>query len=445
MKNSTWKLPRRTFLKGLGASLALPCLEAMGEEALKEQNNIRRSCHIYFGNGVSLPPESNPIHKDWHWFPHKTGSDYVMTEPLKPLAPYRKKMSIVGGLHHPNAALADIHVCSDIWMTGANLGGSEYKNTISADQVAAAEFRSKTRFPYLNISCDGGVGFKSRIGTIAFDRNGRPITSENDPKRVFERLFKQGTGSIESQRKELDYEAKVVDMVLDNARELNKKLGKNDREKLDQYLTSVSEIEDNVKRSSKWLDTPIKDVDSSHLNLDVDMNIQPDKYFETMFDLISLAFEADLTRTATFMMTREDGMGIADTFPSILFKMGGHHGLSHSGNSEGGYLNWSRYDQFLNSRLAYFMNRLENIQEGNGTALDNTILLYGSGCSSTHNFKNLPLILAGGKNMDLKHGSYINYEDKLPMNNMHYSILKALGIKVDSFGDSNGTLKEIFG
>ena len=96
MKNSKWKLPRRTFLKGLGVSLALPCLEAMGEEAQKEQDNIRRSCHMYFGNGVSLPPESNPAHKDWHWFPHETGSNYTMTEPLKPLAPYRNKVSIVG-------------------------------------------------------------------------------------------------------------------------------------------------------------------------------------------------------------------------------------------------------------------------------------------------------------------------------------------------------------
>ena len=444
MSKSKWQIPRRSFLKGLGASLALPCLEIMGEEEQLKQSQIKRNCFLYFGNGVSLPPKSNPVHKDWHWFPHETGSNYKFTQPLSPLEPFRDKMSIVGGLHHPKAALADIHVCSDIWMTGANLGGTEYANTMSADQVAAEHLKSDTRFPYLTFSCDGGVGFKSRIGTISFDRNGRPISSESDPKLIFERLFKQGTGSIESQRKSLDYEAKLVDMVLENARELNKKLGKNDREKMDQYLTSVSQIEDNVKRTSQWLDTPIKKVDSSHVKLDADMNINPDKYYETMFDLITLAFEADLTRVATFMMTREDGMGIADTFPSILFGMGGHHGLSHSGATEGGYLNWAKYDQFLSSRLAYFLKNLDERKEGNGALLDNSIVLYGSGCSSTHNFKNLPLVLAGGKNMGLKHGSYHNFADKLPMNNMHYSILKATGVPVNSFGDSTGLLKEIF-
>ena len=444
MSKNQWKLPRRTFLKGLGASLALPCLEIMGEEEQLKQQNIKRSCFLYFGNGVSLPPSSNPVHKNWHWFPHKTGSDYEMTQPLLPLKSLRHKMSIVGGLHHPNAALADIHVCSDIWTTGANLGGSEYKNTISVDQVAANQLKSETRFPFLNLSCDGGVGFKSRIGTISFDRNGRPISSENDPKLIFNRLFKQGTGSVDSQRKELAYEAKVVDMVLENAKALNKKLSKNDREKMDQYLTSVSEIEDNVNRTSKWLDTPIKEVDFSYLNLDADKMISPDKYYETMLGLIALAFEADLTRTASFIMTREDGMGIADTFPSTLFNFGGHHGLSHSGSSKDGYLTWAKYDQFLASRLAYFLQRLDGVKEGKGTMLDNSIVLYGSGCSSTHNYKNLPLVLAGGKNMGLKHGSYHNYGDKLPMNNMHYSILRAMGIKADSFGDSTGTLKEIF-
>lgn len=442
--SKSWKIHRRTVLKGLGASLALPCLNAMGDNELAKQQNIKRACFTYFGNGVSLPPEKNPAHKDWHWFPHETGKNYTMTQPIMPFKDLRNDISIIGGLHHPNAARADIHVCSDLWMTGAMLGGATYANTVSPDQLIAAKYRSETRFPFLALSCDGGVGFKSRIGTISFNRNGRPIPTENDPRRIFDRMFKQGTGSKASQHKKLNYEAKVVDMVLANAKSLNKKLGKKDQEKMDQYLTSVNDIEESIKRNSKWLDTPIKDVDSSHLNLEADKAINPDDYIDTLYNLIALAFEADITRVATFMMTREDGMGIADTFSTIKFGFGGHHSLSHSGNKEGGYKKWAQYDQFLNQRHANFLTRLNNLPEGNGSILDNTVTLYGSGCSSTHNYKNLPLIVAGGKNLGLKHGSHINYGEKLPMNNMHFSILKSAGIDVPKFGDSNGILKEIF-
>lgn len=444
MSKQSWKIHRRTVLKGLGAALALPCLDIMGEEAAIKQQSIKRACFAYTGNGVSLAPKNNEAFAEWRWFPHETGANYKMTQPLMPYKALRNKVSIVGGLHHPNAALTDIHVCSDMWMTGANLGGSKYQNTISPDQVIANKFKGQTRLPFLALSCDGGVGFKSRIGTISTDRNGRAIPAESDPKRIFERLFKQGSGSKASQRKQLNYEAKVVDMVLQNAKQLDKKLSKNDKEKMDQYLTSVSEVEDSINRTNKWLDTPVKKVNIGHLKLDVDKNIDPSEYYDSMYDLVALAFEADITRVATFMMTREDGMGIADTFATILFKGKGHHGLSHGGGGKGGYMNWAKYDQFLSSKIAHFLTRLENIKEGNGTMLDNSIMLYGSGCSSTHNYKNLPLMLAGGKNMGLKHGSHTNYGEKLPMNNMHYSILRAMGTGLKSFGDSNGVLKEIF-
>ena len=442
--NKSWKIHRRTVLKGLGACLALPCLDAMGDNELNKQQNLKRACFIYSGNGVSLPPQNNPAHKEWHWFPHETGSDYKFTQPLMPYKSLKDKISIVGGLHHPNAAKADIHVCSDLWMTGAMLGGASYNNTISADQLIAAKYRSETRFPFMALSCDGGVGFKSRIGTISFDRNGRPIPSENDPRRIFARMFKQGQGSVSSQRKKLKYNAKVVDMVLENAKSLNQRLGKNDREKMDQYLTSVNDIEDSITRNSKWLDTPVKNINTDRLVLDVDKNIKPDEYYDTMFNLIALAFEADLTRVATFMMTREDGMGIADTFSTIMLGLSGHHGLSHGGNKKDGYKNWAKYDQFLSARIAKFLSRLDSVKEGNDSMLDNSLVLHGSGCSSTHNFKNLPALLAGGKNMGVKHGSHHNYNDKLPMNNMHYSILKAVGVKRSAFGDSTGILAEIF-
>ena len=176
----------------------------------------------------------------------------------------------------------------------------------------------------------------------------------------------------------------------------------------------------------------------SHLNLEVTNEGEPADYYRNMFDLIALAFDADVTRSVTFMLNREDGMGISDTFPLKLGLTRTHHNLSHAGDKDG-QLEFARYDLFLSQQIAGFLTRLQQYQDVQGSVLDNTIVLFGSGCSTTHNPANLPTLLAGGRGMGLKHGTYWR-RDETPMSNVYLSILRTMGIMEESFADSTGTV-----
>ena len=411
MSKQSWHIPRRTFLHGLGASFGLPFLEAMGNDVKANPDAVRRAVFCYSANGVSLPPETTPEHEDWHWFPLQTGRDFRFTRSLEAFEPLRDKVTVISGLDHPTGSAA--HACGDIWLTCGRIPGNQYENTVSVDQLLAQANHGKTREPFLSFSCDGGTGQLSRIGTISFDQRGNPVPTESSPRRIFERIFATSGASRESQRAELQRRGKMVDRVLETARTLNRQLGARDRAKLDEYLTSVSEIEDRITRNERWLDVPLKDVDTSSLDLDVNLREAPEDYYRTMFDLFALAFEADITRVTTFMMSREDGFGVADTFPVLLFGTLAHHALSHGVSkgrkAGGGWENWSRYDQFVAKQVAYFVDRLNQIEDPDGPALDNTMVLFGSGCSTTHNTRNIPLLLAGGKNMGLQHGRHLGF------------------------------------
>jgi hypothetical protein len=240
------------------------------------------------------------------------------------------------------------------------------------------------------------------------------------------------------QREQLKKRIRLVDAVVESTRALNQRLGQADREKLDQYLTALDEIEARLVAAERWIDIPLKPQDYSHLDLDVTNEGEPGAYYRNMLDLIALAFDADITRSVAFMLNREDGMGISDTFPLKLGLTRTHHNLSHAGD-KAGQLEFAKYDLFLSEQVAYLLSRLREFQDVNGSVLDNTLVLYGSGCSTTHNPKNLPTLLAGGKNMGLRHGSHLQQPDT-PMSNLYLSILHSLNIEVDTFGDSKGTL-----
>jgi hypothetical protein len=327
-----------------------------------------------------------------------------------------------------------------MWLTGAPLHNSERGkyNSVGLDQVVALHTKQYCRQPSLVLSIDAGVGFLSRTGTISYSLNGRPIPAENNPRRVFDRLFRADRASMTAQRDQLQRRIRLVDAVLENARDLNRKLGRSDREKMDQYLTSLNEVEARLIASEKWIDIPLKEQDHSHLNLDVTSEGTPSEYYQNMFDLIALAFDADITRSVAFMLNREDGMGISDTFPLKLGLTRTHHSLSHAGD-KAGQLEFARYDLFLSEQLAYFFGRLREFKDANGTVLDNSIVLYGSGASTTHNPTNLPTLVAGGSNMGLRHGTYWHRE-KTRMSNMYLSILHSMGIYESAFADSTGVL-----
>ena len=442
--SQSFKLDRRAFLKGTaGMTLALPVLEAMGKDVAEK--TPRRFCALYTANGMSLPHAKHGI-DEWSWFPRaEQDGEFVFGKSTEAFAPFRQQLSFMGGLYHPNGPKSDPHVCSDMWLTGAPLQDPkrEVYNSVALDQVVAKHTKQFCRQPSLVMSVDAGVGFLSRTGTISYSATGKPIPAENNPRQIFNRLFRADRASMEAQRKNLKRRIKLVDAVLEQAKSLNQSLGKSDREKMDQYLTSLNEVEERLVASEKWIDIPLKKQDHSHLNLDAHSEGDPGEYYRTMFDLIALAFDADITRSIAFMLNREDGMGISDTFPIKLGIKRTHHSLSHAQDKDG-QLQFAKYDQFLTEQLVHFFKRLQGYKENQGNVLDNTIVLYGSGASTTHMPKNLPTLVAGGANMGLKHGQYWRNGDT-QMSDVFLSILHSLGVEEETFADSTKTAaREVF-
>ena len=421
-------------------ALALPVLDAMGAEVAEQAP--RRFCAIYTANGMSLPREENRL-DEWSWFPRaEKDGQFVFGKSTEPLSPFRNQLSFLGGLYHPSGPKADPHTCSDMWLTGAPLyiPEREVYNSVALDQVVALHTKQHCRQPSLVLSIDAGTGFLSRTGTISYSLQGRPVPAENNPRRIFDRLFRADRASLQSQRDQLQRRIKLADAVSVSARALDKQLGKSDRERMDQYLTSLNEVESRLIASEQWIDIPLKKQDYAHLNLEANSEGEPAEYYRAMFDLIALAFDADITRSVSFMLNREDGMGISDTFPLKLGLSKTHHNLSHATDAEG-QLDFAKYDQFLSQQLAHFFGQMNSYQDRQGSVLDNTIVLYGSGASTTHTSVNLPTLVAGGANMGLKHGAYWR-DGQTRMSNVYLSILHSLGVEEESFSDSTGTLSD---
>jgi Protein of unknown function (DUF1552) len=437
--NRSIHLDRRAFLKGIGGVvLALPVLDAMGSQVTDQIP--RRFCAVYTANGMSLPKAENGLDY-WSWFPTVgTGKDFEFGKSTEPLAPFRKQLSFMGGMLHPNGPKADPHICSDMWLTGAPLHNPKPGtfNSVGLDQVVALHTKQYCRQPSLVLSIDAGTGYLSRTGTISYNLDGKPIPAENNPRRIFDRVFRGDRTDQKAEHEYLQRRIKLVDAVADSARSLDAKLGKTDRERMDQYMSTLNEMESRLVASERWIDIPLKKQDYSHLNLDATNEGDPAEYYRNMFELIALAFDADITRSVTFMLNREDGMGISDTFPLKLGLSKTHHNLSHATDKDG-QADFAKYDLFLSKQMAHFLETMNSYQDRSGTVLDNTIVLFGSGASTTHNSHNLPTLLAGGANMGLKHGTYWR-DGESRMSNMHLSILRSMGIEEESFSDSTGTL-----
>jgi hypothetical protein len=442
-------LDRRSFLRGAGVAVALPFLDAMRLSARANgpvREPARRICFVYFPNGASMPEESDTKWNRWRWFPNAAGENYQFTEVLSCLEPYRAQLSLLGGLSHPLSRELLGHLAGDTWLTAGDARGDSYQNRVSADQVAASLLKRHTRLPSLVCSTDGGVGYRSRVSTLSFDHSARPIPSEHLPRRIFERYFSPGGGTpTEERRASLKRGKRIVDLVLDDGKNLSSKLGQADRAKLDQYLQSLRDVEEQVRRNEAWLDRPMKSFDAAHLQLDTKADVDPAGYLRVMYDLLALAFETDLTRVATFMTGREDGMGFAEHFPSrALGIKRGHHTISHD-THEGHWEEWGRYDQWHAQQFAHFLKRLAETRDDDGPLLDRTLVLYGSCCSTTHNARNYPLALVGGGALGVRHGRYTKYDESTPFSNVLLGMLRTMGVPAESFADSTGWLPEVFG
>lgn len=437
MSCSPWQLDRRTVLRGLGFSLTLPWLEAMAVAGQPRQPP-RRFCGVFFGNGVALPPKDHAGHAEWHWFPHTDGPDYAFTKPIEPLAPHRADFTILGNLSHPYGRKLLAHITGNTWLSGADIRTADNRNdgpnSVSLDQVIAGHVGHLTREPSLVMSSHGGVGVQSRATTASFDTQGRPIPAQATPRRIFERLFDQSAG-----RRTIAAGRRRVDFLLDDARSLRRRLGQPDQRRLDEFLASLSDVEGRLVRSEDWLGEAFPHVDPARVNLDVSP-AGPAEFIRTMYDLIVLAFETDMTRVATYQISAEDSIGICDRFPAIIGLGAGHHKLSH-----GDIMNWAKYDRFLSEQFAYFLGRLASVKEGDARLLDNTICLYGSSTSISHVAVNYPTVVAGGGAVGLKHGRYIRQPEERPFGDLLVTLLHRLDIPVKSFADNTGEFTEIVG
>lgn len=437
----SWHFNRRTFLQGTGVTLALPWLECMAEAHDAVDVPVRLAS-VYFPFGVSLPSDKSE-HAEWNWFPKQEKDTFQFRNSLKSLEPLREHVTVLGGLSHPAGRKMGGHDTGDIFLTGANFRGTTYRNSISLDQYIASHIGEQTRFGSLVLSSDGGVGEPTRSTTLSFTAQGRPIPAISSPRQIFDRLFGEGDASSKTQRRLLENTGSMLDLVLENSRSMKNRLGKQDQRKLDEYLSSVRDIEQRVNRSQAWLDVPKPAIAESATNLTADQS-SPVEYMQAMYDLIFLAFQTDSTRLATYMLGQVAGATtIANTFPACLGLPGNWHGLAHGAGKNDGAKNLGRFDQLLAEQLTRFMTRLNNTPEADGTMLDNTLIFYGSSNSKTHNNNNYPLVLAGGRNLGFKHNQFLELDAKTPLSNVFVTILEQMNIAHDGFADSAGELSAL--
>ncbi len=467
MNTNLSALDRRKFLRGTGVALALPWFESFSGVARAAQQPVQRkrlAC-FYMPDGVPMPLVKDPGYKDWSWFPHGRGRDFTFTKCMETLEPLRDDLTIFSGLSHPAVRRVHGHSNADQFLTGADTGADgDYQNSVSLDQVFAAEAGRHTRLSSLVMSTDGGTGSPRGAQTMSYNASGRPIPAEHKPKRIFDMLFVK-SGPDAARRLALSKSA--LDDLMEDARSLKRSLSKRDQETLTEYLQSVRDTEVKVEKAKRWLNIPLPQVDVDHLKLDVTPE-DPRNYLRTMYELIYLAFKTDTTRVATYQLGRENGVGISDYLGrAVGFKL--THQLSHATREPDGFKNFGTYCRFINDELGRLASRLKATPEpgGEGSMLDNTALFFGSASSAFHLSRNYPLLLFGGKNMGFKHGHYLKYGEgndknqatsgiandsgwqaemrytELPLSNLYLTMLHNLGVEANSFGGSTETLREV--
>lgn len=435
-------LSRRHALRGLGALITLPFLEAMLPRAYGAPSTFKgvakslgrqpRMICCYVPNGKNI----------LKWMPSEKGAGYALSPTLEPLAPLKADFTVLSGMGHPSSQGG--HSGADTWLTGANLKavpGADYSNTVSADQLAAEIHGKQTRFGSLQLSDSSGTGSAGHSHTLSFDRGGTPLPAENSPQRLFERLFvPESTTDRDATLRRYAERKSILDSVMGDAKNLQKQLGKADQQKLDEYLGSVRQTEDRVQRLVTWVDVPKPKVASTDLQLNSQPGNGHDRpmWLDVMLELSYLSFVTDTTRVITFEWSREAGG----------FGGGGenHHELSHHGGDKGMLDRLAQIDRFHIERLARFLTFLKTTEEAGGNMLENTMVLYGSGMNSgtggEHSPKNLPTLIAGGTKLGLKHGQHLGFDpnNHPPLSNVLLTMVQKMGVETGKFQDSTGTL-----
>ncbi|MFZ0593339.1 MAG: DUF1552 domain-containing protein [Bryobacteraceae bacterium] len=423
-------LPRRTFLRGAGISLALPLLDAMipalSAEQLTAAAPVRRLGFIFYTCGVD----------EARWKPKGEGANYELSEALAPLAPYKDKFLVLSGLSSdPDRTKAGFHDRAlASFMTGVEPAKGTVHVGVSVDQVAAQALGKETQFASLELSTE----YNGALGGVSFETATTPLPFEPNPRRVFERLFGE-RGRIDpvaaADRQAADQSS--LDTVMTRLCELKTRLGPSDRRKLDEYVQSIRDIERRIKVAMEK-----KPVNLPGVSRPAGIPDSWPEHVKIMFDLQTLALQADLTRVWTFMYARE---ATSMTFPHLGISMG-HHEISHH-NFEREKLDALAKINVDQSRLfAYFLGKLDAIKEGNSTLLDHSLIMYGSDLSvpTVHSQHDLPIILAGGASGRIAGGRYIVYPgDLTPLTNLYLTMLDKVGVPTEKLGDSTGKLNRL--
>jgi hypothetical protein len=446
MKRSV-RLSRRTLLRGVGTTLALPWLEAMvpgvsrGEE-VAHAAIPRRMAFLYVPNGVHMAD----------WTPAETGALAGLPPTLQPLESYRRELLVLSGLAQQNAAAmgdegGDHARSLACFLTGTHplkTDGANIRAGVSIDQVAAFQIGHQTRLPSLELgidpsaqagSCDSGYSC-AYSSNISWKSDNLPMPKEIDPRQAFDRLFRSRMADLapgERLRRER-YEKSILDFVREDARQLHSQLGINDRRKIDEYLSAVREIERRIARFETG-DTGSRPAPGVARPAGIPTDLR--EHIRLMLDLLAIALQADVTRIGTFMFANE-ASNRAYPFLSVP---DGHHDLSHHGRDPRKFEKIKAINRFHVEQLAYLLGKLKSMKEGDGTLLDHVMIVYGSGISDgdRHNHDDLPIILAGGGGGTLEAGRHIRY-DSVPLNNLYLSMLDRMGVKIDRHGDSTGRL-----
>ncbi|MDR3638659.1 MAG: DUF1552 domain-containing protein [Isosphaeraceae bacterium] len=443
---STQRLSRRTVLRGLGTALALPWLDAMAPAAnIAKGKSVKaaakRMAFFYVPNGVNMAD----------WTPSEVGTNFTLPEVLKVLEPYKSDTLVISGLAQDGAFAhgdggGDHARSLACFLTGRHplkTDGANIRAGVSVDQVAAQQIGHLTRLPSLELGCDRGAqsgncdsGYSCAYSSnISWRSETTPMAKEVNPRQVFERLFSNNdpNETPASRAKRDRYRKSILDFVAEDADVLKRRLGQTDRRKLDEYLTAVRELEVRIGKASE-LGLASASGFSKPQGVPQDFK----EHIRLMFDLLAIAFQGDVTRIATFMYANEG----SNKSYSFIGVPEGHHDLSHHSGNDEKKQKIKQINKFHMEQFVYFLAKLKATREGEGTLLDHSMILYGSGISdgNSHSHKDLPIVLVGKGGGSIPTGRHVKLESQTPLNNLFLSMLDRIGAPADQLGDSTGRL-----
>ena len=437
-------LPRRTFLRGMGVAIGLPWLDAMAPafaaKAPTSADSPTRLAFVYVPNGIIMSD----------WTPATAGSDFDLPSILQPLADYRDDCLWLSGLTHNNGrALGDgpgDHArAAASYLTGVHpkkTQGVDIRNGVSVDQIAAQAIGGQTRFASLELgtehtrlvgNCDSGYSCAYN-NSISWRSPTSPMPPAVNPRSIFNRLFGAPRDANQPGQTDAGHQASILDLVQDEAHSLFNRLGPVDRRKLDEYLFAVRDIEKRVESLQSEPAEPAPDMD-----IPEGVPIDFAEHLRLLFDLQTVAFQTNLTRITTLMVGRE---GSNRTYREIGVA-GAHHGLTHHQGDQAKIEQITRINRYHVEQFAYWLGKLKSISDGDGSLLDNLMIVYGSGLSdgNEHLHHDLPVMVAGRGSGSLHPGRHVRYPDETPLTNLYMTLLSHMGVHPESIGDSNGQLQ----